>query len=408
MNKIEIKDLYLIFGSEKQKALRMLKEGKSKNEILKATGCTVAVKDANLDIHEGEFFVIMGLSGSGKSTLLRCINRLIKPTKGQILINGKDITTASDKELLDMRRHEISMVFQNFGVLPHRSVLSNIAFGLELQGVPKQEREKKAMKSMEIVGLKGYQNQMVSQLSGGMQQRVGLARALANNPEVLLMDEAFSALDPLIRVQMQDEMLAIQSKMKKTIIFITHDLNEAIKLGDRIAIMRDGEIVQVGTSEEILTEPANDYVARFVENVDRSKIVTAGSIMITHPAVARLRKEGPEVLIRKMKERDITVLPVIDENDKLIGEITLEDAAILRHKGIKSIKTAILSEVHSVTEDTKIEDLLPLITKTNSPIYVVDEERELKGLIPLSSIVVEMTGKDKNEINELIQNAIEL
>ena len=408
MNKIEIKDLYLIFGSEKQKALRMLKEGKSKNEILKATGCTVAVKDANLDIHEGEFFVIMGLSGSGKSTLLRCINRLIKPTKGQILINGKDITTASDKELLDMRRHEISMVFQNFGLLPHRSVLSNIAFGLELQGVPKQEREKKAMKSMEIVGLKGYQNQMVSQLSGGMQQRVGLARALANNPEVLLMDEAFSALDPLIRVQMQDEMLAIQSKMKKTIIFITHDLNEAIKLGDRIAIMRDGEIVQVGTSEEILTEPANDYVARFVENVDRSKIVTAGSIMITHPAVARLRKEGPEVLIRKMKERDITVLPVIDENDKLIGETTLEDAAILRHKGIKSIKTAILSEVHSVTEDTKIEDLLPLITKTNSPIYVVDEERELKGLIPLSSIVVEMTGKDKNEINELIQNAIEL
>ena len=408
MNKIEIKNLYLIFGSEKQKALRMLKEGKSKNEILKTTDCTIAVKDANLDIHEGEFFVIMGLSGSGKSTLLRCINRLIKPTKGQILINGKNITTMSDKELLDMRRHEISMVFQNFGLLPHRSVLSNIAFGLELQGVSKQEREKQAMKSMEIVGLKGYQNQMVGQLSGGMQQRVGLARALANNPEVLLMDEAFSALDPLIRVQMQDEMLTIQSKMKKTIIFITHDLNEAIKLGDRIAIMKDGEIVQVGTSEEILTEPANDYVARFVENVDRSKIITAGSIMITHPAVARLRKEGPEVLIRKMKERDITVLPVIDENDKLIGEITLEDTAILRHKGIKSIQTAVLSEVHSVTEDTKIEDLLPLITKTNSPIYVVNEERDLKGLVPLSSLVVEMTGKDKNEINELIQNAIEL
>ena len=309
----------------------------------------------------------MGLSGSGKSTLLRCINRLIKPTKGQVLINGTDITAASDKELLEMRRREIAMVFQNFGLLPHRSVLSNIAFGLELQGVPKQEREKKAMKSMEIVGLKGYQNQMVGQLSGGMQQRVGLARALANDPEILLMDEAFSALDPLNRVQMQDEMLALQSKMKKTIVFITHDLSEAIKLGDRIAIMRDGEVVQVGTSEEILTEPANDYVARFVENVDRSKIITAGSIMITRPAVARLR-----------------------------------------HKGIKSIKEAVQSEVHSVTEDTKIEDLLPLITKTNSPIYVVNEERELKGLVPLSSIVVEMTGKDKEEINELIQNAIEL
>lgn len=249
----------------------MLKERKSKNEILKATNCTVAVKNANLTIKEGEFFVIMGLSGSGKSTLLRCINRLIKPTKGQVLINGTDITAASDKELLEMRRREIAMVFQNFGLLPHRSVLSNIAFGLELQGVPKQEREKKAMKSMEIVGLKGYQNQMVGQLSGGMQQRVGLARALANDPEILLMDEAFSALDPLIRVQMQDEMLALQSKMKKTIVFITHDLSEAIKLGDRIAIMRDGEVVQVGTSEEILTEPANDYVARFVENVDRSK-----------------------------------------------------------------------------------------------------------------------------------------
>lgn len=408
MNKIEIKDLYLVFGPEKQKAFRMLKERKSKNEILKATNCTVAVKNANLTIKEGEFFVIMGLSGSGKSTLLRCINRLIKPTKGQVLINGTDITAASDKELLEMRRREIAMVFQNFGLLPHRSVLSNIAFGLELQGVPKQEREKKAMKSMEIVGLKGYQNQMVGQLSGGMQQRVGLARALANDPEILLMDEAFSALDPLIRVQMQDEMLALQSKMKKTIVFITHDLSEAIKLGDRIAIMRDGEVVQVGTSEEILTEPANDYVARFVENVDRSKIITAGSIMITRPAVARLRKEGPEVLIRKMKERDITVFPVIDENDKLIGEITLESAAILRRKGIKSIQEAVQSEVHSVTEDTKIEDLLPLITKTNSPIYVVNEERELKGLVPLSSIVVEMTGKDKEEINELIQNAIEL
>lgn len=256
---------------------------------------------------------------------------------------------------------------------------------------------------MEIVGLKGYQNQMVGQLSGGMQQRVGLARALANDPEILLMDEAFSALDPLIRVQMQDEMLALQSKMKKTIVFITHDLSEAIKLGDRIAIMRDGEVVQVGTSEEILTEPANDYVARFVENVDRSKIITAGSIMITRPAVARLRKEGPEVLIRKMKERDITVLPVIDENDKLIGEITLESAAILRRKGIKSIREAVQSEVHSVTEDTKIEDLLPLITKTNSPIYVVNEERELKGLVPLSSIVVEMTGKIKKKLMNLFK-----
>lgn len=275
MSKIEIRNLYLIFGKEKHKAEKMLKEGKTKEEILKATGCTVAVKDANLSINEGEIFVIMGLSGSGKSTLLRCINRLIRPTSGEIIINETDISKASKQELLQIRRKELAMVFQHFGLLPHRSVLHNIAFGLELQGVKKGEREKKAMECMQQVGLKGYENQMVGQLSGGMQQRVGLARALANNPEVLLMDEAFSALDPLIRVQMQDELLTLQSKMKKTIVFITHDLNEAIKLGDRIAIMKDGEIVQTGTSEEILTEPANAYVERFVENVDRSKIITA-------------------------------------------------------------------------------------------------------------------------------------
>ncbi|MDV7051946.1 glycine betaine/L-proline ABC transporter ATP-binding protein [Bacteroides ovatus] len=408
MSKIEIKDLYFIFGNEKQKALKMLKKDKSKEEILKDTGCTVGVKDANLSINEGEFFVIMGLSGSGKSTLLRCINRLIRPTTGQVLVNGVDISKISEKELLQVRRKELAMVFQNFGLLPHRSVLSNIAFGLELQGVKKEEREKKAMESMKLVGLKGYENQMVGELSGGMQQRVGLARALANNPEVLLMDEAFSALDPLIRVQMQDELLALQSKMKKTIVFITHDLSEAIKLGDRIAIMKDGEVVQVGTSEEILTEPANDYVARFVENVDRSKIITASSLMIDKPLVARLKKEGPEVLIRKMRAKNITVLPVIDADDKLVGEVRLNDLLKLRSKQEKSIETIVRTEVHSVLEDMVLEDILPLMTKSNSPVWVIDETREFLGTIPLSSLIIEVTGKDKEEINEIIQNAIDL
>ena len=370
MSKIEIKDLYLIFGNEKQKALKMLKEDKSKSEILKDTGCTVGVKNANISINEGEFFVIMGLSGSGKSTLLRCINRLIRPTSGQVLVNGIDISKVSEKELLQVRRKELAMVFQNFGLLPHRSVLHNIAFGLELQGVKKEEREKKAMESMKLVGLKGYENQMVGELSGGMQQRVGLARALANNPEVLLMDEAFSALDPLIRVQMQDELLALQSKMKKTIVFITHDLSEAIKLGDRIAIMKDGEVVQIGTSEEILTEPANDYVARFVENVDRSKIITASSLMIDKPLVARLKKEGPEVLIRKMRAKNITVLPVIDADDKLVGEVRLNDLLKLRNKQEKSIETVVRTEVHSVLCDTVLEDILPLMTKSNLGQYI--------------------------------------
>ena len=405
MSKIEIKDLYLIFGHEKQKALKMLKKDKSKAEILKDTGCTVGVKDANLLINEGEFFVIMGLSGSGKSTLLRCINRLIRPTAGQVLVNGVDISKISEKELLQVRRKELAMVFQNFGLLPHRSVLSNIAFGLELQGVKKGEREKKAMESMKLVGLKGYENQMVGELSGGMQQRVGLARALANNPEVLLMDEAFSALDPLIRVQMQDELLALQSKMKKTIVFITHDLSEAIKLGDRIAIMKDGEVVQVGTSEEILTEPANDYVARFVENVDRSKIITASSLMIDKPLVARLKKEGPEVLIRKMRAKNITVLPVIDADDKLVGEVRLNDLLKLRSRQEKSIETVVRTEVHSVLEDTVLEDMLPLMTKSNSPVWVIDETREFLGTIPLSSLIIEVTGKDLTDVVSLIKTA---
>lgn len=406
--KIEVMKLYLIFGREWNKAFKMLMKGKSKQEIKKETGCTVAVNGANFTINEGEIFVIMGLSGSGKSSLLRCINRLNKPTFGAIAVNGKNIATMTDEELRTVRRKELAMVFQDFGLLPHRTVLQNIAFGLELQGIGKEEREQKALDSMKLVGLDGYENQMINELSGGMQQRVGLARALANDPEVLLMDEAFSALDPLIRVQMQDELLALQSKMKKTIVFITHDLEEAIKLGDRIAIMRDGEIEQIGTSEEILTEPANKYVQNFVENVDRSRIVTASSIMVDKPVVARLEKEGPEVLIRKMKERKLTVLPVVDANGILQGEVRLGDLVKLREAKVKDIASVIKSEVYSITADTVVEDILPLMTKTNSPIWVVNEEREFEGVVPLSSLIVEVTGKDKEEINDIIQQAIDL
>ena len=408
MSKIEIKDLYLVFGNEKQKALKMLKEGKTKSEILKATGCTVAVKDANLSINEGEIFVIMGLSGSGKSTLLRCINRLIRPTSGEVIINGTDIAKVSDKELLQIRRKELAMVFQNFGLLPHRSVLHNIAFGLELQGVKKGEREQKAMESMQLVGLKGYENQMVGELSGGMQQRVGLARAIANDPEVLLMDEAFSALDPLIRVQMQDELLKLQEKMQKTIIFITHDLDEAIKLGDRIAIMKDGEVVQVGTPEEILTDPANHYVSRFTENVDRGRIVTASSIMITQPVVARIRKDGPETVLRKMKEKNLYVLPVVDGNRQFLGEVRLKDVLALRKAGNHDLSSIVMKEVPSVLENTTVEDMLPLLPEIRQALPVVNEANQLAGLVSTSSIIIEMTGKDKEEIDQIVQNAIEL
>ena len=398
----------MIFGSERSKAFRMLKKGKSKNEILKETGCTIAVNNASLSVREGEIFVIMGLSGSGKSSLLRCITRLNKPTSGEILINGDEVAGMPVELLLSLLRKELAMLFQHFGLLPHYTVLQNIAFGLELQGVEKRERELKAAESMRLVGLDGYADLKVSELSGGMQQRVGLARALANDPEVLLMDEAFSALDPLIRVQMQDELLALQSKMKKTIVFITHDLEEAVKLGDRIAIMRDGEIQQTGTSEEILTSPANEYVRCFVENVDRSRIVTAAAIMVDKPMVARLGKEGPEVLTRKMRERKTTVLPVVDPDGILVGEVRLEDLLRLRKEHILHIDPVIKKEVHSVLSDTVVEDILPLMTKTNSPIWVVNEKREFEGMVPLASLIIEVTGKDRKEINEIIQNAIEL
>ncbi|MBS1377982.1 glycine betaine/L-proline ABC transporter ATP-binding protein [Parabacteroides sp.] len=408
MTKIEIKDLSILFGPEKAKAKKMIKQGKSKQEILKETGCTIAVRNANLEIEEGEMFVIMGLSGSGKSTLVRCINRLNEPSMGEIWLSGRYITSLSDKELLQIRRKEMAMVFQHFGLLPHRTVLSNIAFGLELQGVPKEEREKKAYESIAVVGLKGYENQRVDELSGGMQQRVGLARALANDPEVLLMDEAFSALDPLIREQMQDELLDLQEKMKRTIVFITHDLDEAIKLGDRIAIMKDGEVVQVGTPEEILTDPANDYVTRFTESVDRGRVVTASSIMLTQPIVVRIRKDGPEAIIRKMREKRLYALPVIGTDEQFLGEIRLKDVLRLRKEGVRDISSIVMKEVPSVLESMTVEDMLPLLPKVQQALPVVDENNRLKGVVSTSAIIIEMTGKDQKEIEEIIQNAIDL
>ena len=386
----------------------MILKGISIQDIFIDTGCTVAVRNANLEIEEGEMFVIMGLSGSGKSTLLRCINRLNEPTMGEIRVNGIDITRSSDKELLQIRRKELAMVFQHFGLLPHRTVLSNVSFGLELQSVPKEEREKKAQESIELVGLKGYENQRVDELSGGMQQRVGLARALANNPEVLLMDEAFSALDPLIRELMQDELLLLQEKMKRTIVFITHDLDEAIKLGDRIAIMKDGEVVQVGTPEEILTDPANAYVTRFTESVDRGRIVTASSIMLKQPIVVRIKRDGPEAIFRKMRERRLYALPVIGNDDQFIGEIQYKDVLKLRKEGSKDVSSIVQTEVPSVLENTTVEDMLPLLPKVRQALPVVNEENRLVGVVSPSAIIIEMTGKDQKEIEEIIQNAIDL
>ena len=401
MAKIKVNELSLIFGGKKNQAFQLMEKGLDKNEILKKTGCTVAVNKASFEIHEGEIFVIMGLSGSGKSTLLRCFNRLINPTRGNIILHGEDVAKVSKDRLLEIRRKSMSMVFQHFGLLPHRTVISNVGFGLELQGAPQEERDQKAMEAIKTVGLEGYENMMTGELSGGMQQRVGLARALANNPEILLMDEAFSALDPLIRSNMQDELIDIQRKLEKTILFITHDLDEALKLGDRIAIMKDGMIVQIGTPEEILTEPADDYVKAFVENVDRSNIVTASSVMFKNPAHVEIDRDGPAVALRRMREKGQSHLPVVDKNHVFKGFVQDDEVALLAKNNVKKLDEVIHSEVPSIGLDSPVVDLLPLFIENKFSIPVLDENWKLKGIVAHASIIAEVMRKQPEEIMQL-------
>ena len=301
MSKLVVRNLYKVFGYNPKLGVRLIKEGKGKDEILKETGMTVGMSDVNFEVHEGETFVIMGLSGSGKSTVIRCLNRLIKPTAGQVILDGQELTSMKKRQLIGVRRTAMSMVFQNFALLPNRTVLANTEYGLEVQKISPAKRKEKALEALALVGLEGYEDSYPDQLSGGMKQRVGLARALANDPEVLLMDEAFSALDPLIRSDMQDELIDLQHKMKKTIIFITHDLDEAIKLGDRIMLMKDGKVIQIGKPEEILANPADEYVERFVQSVDRSGLLTAADIMSKPWTTANINK-NPLVALSECKK----------------------------------------------------------------------------------------------------------
>lgn len=395
MTKLRVENLYKIFGSDPKRAIPLLEQGKSKEEILDETGCTIAINDASFSVERGETFVVMGLSGSGKSTVLRCLNRLIEPTEGKVYLDDDsfDVMTASDEELRETRRMKMSMVFQHFGLLPHRTVSDNVSFGLEIQGVEKEQRKQKAYETIEVVGLTGYEEMMTGELSGGMQQRVGLARALATDPEILLMDEAFSALDPLIRDNMQDELLDLQSKLQKTIIFITHDLDEALKLGDRIAIMKDGRIEQIGTSEEILADPASDYVKAFVENVDRSKVLTAKSIMFDHPERVIFTKDGPGLAIRRMRKLGISTLPATDSKKQFKGFIHIEDAVKLQKDDQHSIGSIIDDDVPVCSPETPINDLLPLVWDTNIPVAVVNEKGKLEGVVLRPSVIAEITGQ---------------
>ncbi len=388
---IEVNDLYKIFGPSPKRAIPLIKQGMSKADILKRTGCTIAINGATFAIDNRETFVVMGLSGSGKSTFIRCLNRLIEPTQGEILVHGDDVMKMDHEQLRQLRRYKMSMVFQNFGLLPQRNVVNNVEFGLEISGMDKAERRQKAVDAIKLVGLEGYERSLTSELSGGMQQRVGLARALANNPEILLMDEAFSALDPLIRTQMQDELLELQAKMHKTIVFITHDLDEALKLGDRIAILGpDGRVRQIGTPEEILSEPADDYVRRFVQNVDRTKVITAWTVggpfaSITYP------REDLEAAMRVMEKRSISSVFVTNTDRRLLGIVTIDGAVELRKRGEKDLRPIIIDDVYTTLRGTPISDLLTTAIKTKYPIAIVDEDGMYHGAVSRAAIIAEVS-----------------
>lgn len=324
--KIRISSCTKIFGPNPGEALKMMRDGASREEIQKKTKHTLGVADVSFDIYEGETIVVMGLSGSGKSTLLRCINRLYEPTEGKIFIDEVDVTSLDKEELREFRRTKFGMVFQRFGLLPHRTVLQNVEFGLEIQLVDSRKRRLKAQETLSLVGLEGWEDSYPDALSGGMQQRVGLARALAVEPDVLLMDEAFSALDPLIRTDMQDELLSLESTVQKTIVFITHDLDEALKVGDRIVLMKDGRVVQIGTPEEILTKPATRYVERFVENVDVTKVVTAADVMVKARSVVGV-KDGPLTALHCMRECGESFAFVVSKDGLLRGFVSAQAAS---------------------------------------------------------------------------------
>ncbi|MEG0259232.1 MAG: glycine betaine/L-proline ABC transporter ATP-binding protein [Lysinibacillus sp.] len=396
MEKIKVEHVSKVFGKHIPQALELVKQQKSKTDILKETGATVGVYDASFTVNEGEIFVIMGLSGSGKSTLIRLLNRLIEPTNGSIYIDGEDISKMGKEALQTIRRNKMSMVFQNFGLFPHRTLLQNTEYGLEIRGISKEERQAKAEQALDNAGLLAYKDQYPNQLSGGMQQRVGLARALANDPEILLMDEAFSALDPLIRKDMQDELLDLQQTLKKTIIFITHDLNEALRIGDRIAIMKDGSIIQIGTGEDILTNPANDYVRTFVEDVDRSKVLTAESVMV-RPVSVNVELDGPVVALKRMKEEAVSLLMAVDKKRHLKGFITADDALKAAKNHEQTVHNIVQSDILTVPPDMILQDILGMIHNSPTPIAVVDGDRLLGVLI--RGVVIEALASFTEEVS---------
>jgi glycine betaine/proline transport system ATP-binding protein len=381
---IKVENVSKLFGRNHKEAIEMLSQGATKAEVLKETGVTVALWNVNFEVYPGEVFVIIGLSGSGKSTLVRCFNRLNKPTSGSIHYKDQAIEKLTHKELISYRRDNISMVFQNFGLMSHRNVISNVEYGLEIKNVGKDLRKQKALEMIKMVGLDGVENAPISSLSGGMKQRVGLARALANEPEVLLMDEPFSALDPLVKKDMQFELLSIQRKLNKTIIFITHDINEAFKLGDRVAIMRDGKVVQIDTPEAMITNPADDYVREFIEGADKSKVMSVRQVMITPSCIVKT-SDGANRAIVEMRSNNVSSAYIVNEKMEFKGMLTI-DGAIKARDTKGKISDYFSDDVTTINMDATIGDAMPLAANAKYPIAVL-EDNILKGIITKASLI---------------------
>jgi glycine betaine/proline transport system ATP-binding protein len=394
VTKIKVENLYKIFGKSPELAMDQLEKGVSKDEILERTGNVVALADVSFSVEEGQVFVAMGLSGSGKSTLIRCVNRLIDPTSGTVEVDGEDILSADDARLREIRRTRLAMVFQHFALLPHKTVAENVEYGLKVRGVAAAERRETALETLKTVGLDGWGDYFPSNLSGGMQQRVGLARALASDTDILLMDEAFSALDPLIRRDMQDELVELQRSFQKTILFISHDLNEALKLGDQIGIMKDGRIVQIGTPEEIVSDPADTYVEDFVQDVDRGRVFTAASIMKPAEALV-LGHDSVRTAMHRMRELERDDLYIVDRSGKPQGIVNDRDIAMAITEKVNDLEKVMTSDFPVTSESTQLVDMYQ-ISAPGIPIAIVDEEGRLSGCANYFDLLVNLSPEKDN------------
>jgi glycine betaine/proline transport system ATP-binding protein len=379
---VVVKSLYKIFGANPQRAFKLIDEGIGKDEIFSRTKLTVGVQDASFTVNKGEIFVVMGLSGSGKSTLIRMLNRLIEPTRGHVFIDGEDITDMDEKRIIGLRRYKMGMVFQTFALMPHLTVGDNAAYGLAVAGIARNERQKRALDALRQVGLDAYAGSYPQELSGGMQQRVGLARALAQDPSILLMDEAFSALDPLIRSEMQDELLKLQEQTERTVIFISHDLHEAIRIGDRIAIMEGGRIVQIGTPDDILKNPADQYVKAFFRGVDPTTVFTVGDVARRNQVTIRRHKyAGPRATLERLQEEDRNVAYVLSRDGQYQGVISIEDLREAIRNDEKDIGGLFLEGINPVPVDTPLQNILKLVHEYRCPVPVVDEDNIYQGVV---------------------------